>query len=216
MTEIIQVNSIDEDCFQQTLLKIRTVLERGGMIAFPTDTFYGLGVFPNNPNAVAKVFQAKGRPAGNPLLVLIASITEMESLIAESSPLAERVIENFWPGPLTLIFNAADDLPDNLTAHTGKIGIRLPGNELTRRLIGGIGAPITASSANRSGSPCARTAAEVTAALGGEVDLIVDGGATEGGEASTVLDTTTSPPRLIREGAVARKDIEKALGIRLA
>jgi len=216
MTEIIQVDSIDEDGFQQALLKIRTVLKRGGMIAFPTDTFYGLGVFPDNPGAVAKIFRAKGRPADNPLLVLIAAKTEMESLTAENSPLAERIIEKFWPGPLTLIFNAADDLPENLTAHTGKIGIRLPGNELTRRLIDGIGAPITATSANRTGSPSPRTAEEVATALGPEVDLIVDGGPTEGGEASTVLDTTTSPPRLLREGAVAREEIEKALGIRLA
>ena len=188
--------------------RIRNILEDGGVIAFPTDTYYGLGVNPFNRKGIRRIFEIKSRRANKPLLVLVASEAQIDQLVQNRSQQANRLIKKFWPAPLTLIFNAVPELPDILTANTGKVGIRLPGNKWTRRLVKAVGCPLTATSANRNNEANLQTAEEVEQTFGTEIDLIIDPGPAPGGKVSTLLDTTVSPPVLIRRGAVTQQEIE--------
>jgi L-threonylcarbamoyladenylate synthase len=178
------------------------VLAAGGLVAFPTETFYGLGASALDPAAVARVFQAKGRPGDKPLLVLVATLAMARALAREWPAAAARLADRHWPGPLTLVVAARADLPAALTAGTGTVGVRLPGHPVARALVRAAGVPLTAPSANRHGAPPPRTAAEVVAGLGGAVDLVLDAGPTAGGAPSTVLDVTGDRPRVLRPGAV--------------
>lgn len=191
---------------------IRSIVTAGGVIAYPTDTFYGLGADPFNREAVSRIFKIKQRPADKPLLILIHSLNQLNNLTHGVTDNARQLMEHFWPGPLTLIFKAAPGLPDTLTAGTGTVGIRLPDHVFSRRLLEELGQPLTAPSANTSGRPEPTTARQVENDLG-EVGCIIDGGPTAGGQPSTVLDTTTDPPTLRREGAVSRTDLEAILPI---
>lgn len=177
-------------------------LRRGGLVAFPTETFYGLGANAMNRGAVARAFQVKGRPESKPLLVLVDSIKMAESLALEVSDLARRLMAAYWPGALTLVFKAAPELPAELTGGTSTIGIRLPGHPLALALVRATGFPVTAPSANPSGAEPPTTAEAVRRYFDGQIDLILDGGPTPGGHPSTVLDVSTSPPRLLRAGAL--------------
>lgn len=178
------------------------LLRDGGLVAFPTETFYGLGANAFDATAVSRVFRAKGRPADKPLLVLVDSVAMAETVAAEIPVRARRLMSRYWPGPLTLILPARPALPLALTAGTGTIGLRVPGHPVARALVRAAGCPITAPSANLHGGPSPRTAAEVLAGLGDRVDVILDGGPTPGGPASTLLDLTAEPPRIVRRGAV--------------
>jgi L-threonylcarbamoyladenylate synthase len=193
--------------------EIQSVLNSGGVIAFPTDTFYGLAADPFNPDAISKIFKIKQRPEDKPLLVLIHSLDQLADLTQEVTDHARKLMEHFWPGPLTLIFKAASGLPDTLTAGTGTIGIRLPGHPFTRRFLEALDRPLTAPSANISGAGEPKTVQELSSALTEGLDLVVDGGPTPGGKVSTILDTTTHPPTLIREGVLSRSDLESVLPI---
>lgn len=178
------------------------VIRRGGLVAFPTETFYGLGAAALDASAVGRVFEAKGRPADKPLLVLVDSVGMVAALAAEVSPRARRLMARYWPGPLTLVLRARPELPEALTAGSGTIGVRLSGHALARRLVQLVGTPVTAPSANPHGAPSPCTADEVVAGLGDRVDLVLDGGRTPGGPPSTVLDLTRVPPVVLRRGAV--------------
>lgn len=178
------------------------VIRDSGLVAFPTETFYGLGANALDPEAVARVFRAKGRPADKPLLVLVDSLAMAEAVVAELPGRARQLITRYWPGPLTLILPARSHLPAALTAGTGTIGVRVSGHPLARALAQAAALPITAPSANLHGDPSPRTAAEVMASLGDRVDLVLDGGVTAGGPPSTVLDLTGVEPRIVRPGAV--------------
>jgi L-threonylcarbamoyladenylate synthase len=213
MANVLQVDFEQPNTSSKAIKDIQSVLNSGGVIAFPTDTFYGLGADPFNPNALSKIFQVKQRPADKPLLVLIHSLDQLSDLAQEVTDNARKLMERFWPGPLTLIFKAAPGLPDALTAGTGTIGVRLPGHPFTRRLLETLNRPLTAPSANISGTGELRTTQEVTSSLEDKLDLIVDGGPAPGGKSSTVLDTTTNPPTLIREGALTRGDLESVLPV---
>lgn len=191
------------DLSDPSLREAADIVRGGGVIAFPTDTFYGLGARPFDARAVQRLFDLKGRPSRTaPILVLIRSRADLDTLVAEITPAAERLMEACWPGPLTLIFRAAAAVPSVLTAGTGTIGVRLSASRDVQRLIEAVGGPLTGTSANRSGQPPATTAADVERIFGGAVDVILDGGVTPGGLPSTVVDTTVMPPRLIREGRV--------------
>jgi L-threonylcarbamoyladenylate synthase len=185
-------------------------LRGGGLVAFPTETFYGLGADALDARAVEGVFRAKGRPADKPLLVLVDSIAMVEAVAAEIPPRARRLMARHWPGPLTLILRAGPALPPALTASTGTIGLRIPGHAVAAALVRAAGRPVTAPSANPHGAASPRTAEEVLAGLGDRVDLVLDGGATAGGPASTLLDLTGPRPRLVRPGAVmlSQADLE--------
>jgi L-threonylcarbamoyladenylate synthase len=213
MAKVLSVDFEQPDTSSKSIEKIRSVLDSGGVIAFPTDTFYGLGADPFNPDAISKIFKIKQRPADKPLLVLIHSLDQLEDLAHGVTDNARKLMEHFWPGPLTLIFEAAPELPDALTAGTGTIGIRLPGHPFTHKLLEALERPLTAPSANISGTGESRTTQQMESSLGGKLDLIVDGGPAPGGKPSTVLDTTTNPPTLIREGALSRSDLESVLPV---
>ncbi len=169
------------------------VVREGGVIAFPTETFYGLGTCPFNAQAVQRIFDLKGRALqAAPILVLIRSRTDLEALTSEIAQTAERLMETYWPGPLTLVFRASDSVPSVLTAGTGTIGIRLSAHADVQRLLAAVGGPLTGTSANRSGHPPATTAEEVDRVVGTDVDLILNGGETPGGLPSTLLSILDS------------------------
>jgi L-threonylcarbamoyladenylate synthase len=186
----------------KALARCAEVIKAGGVIAYPTDTFYGLGADPRNARAVGKVFEIKGRAADQPILLLLRDRTEVAAWTSEVTPSAERLMDRFWPGPLTLVFKARPDVLPELTGGAGTIGLRVPGNDLTLALIGMAGNALTGTSANRSGSTSLRTAEEVMRELGGRVDLVLDGGESAAESPSTVVDVTAEPPRVIRMGAV--------------
>lgn len=217
MPEKRRLDSSHPQQFQETSHRAKSILEDAGLIIFSTDTFYGLGADPFNAEAVHKIFQAKMRTADKALLVLIAEIEDVALLTdIEISSIARTCMDAFWPGPLTLLFEARKDLPRELTAGTGKIGLRLPGNADTRKLISNIGHPITAPSANLSGDPEPQNVGQIADELKNRVDLILDSGPAPGGQVSTVLDTTQSPPVLLREGAISRAKIESAIAMQCA
>ncbi|PYN18422.1 MAG: threonylcarbamoyl-AMP synthase [Candidatus Rokuibacteriota bacterium] len=178
------------------------VLRADGLVAFPTETFYGLGAAALRPAAVRRIFDVKGRPEGKPLLVLVDSIAMVERLTTDVPPRARALMDRYWPGALTLVLRARADVPFEITAGSGTIGVRLSAHAVARALVTALGGPVTAPSANLSGRPAPTTAAEAVAAFGDALPLVLDGGATQGGRPSTVLDVTVDPPRVIRAGAV--------------
>jgi L-threonylcarbamoyladenylate synthase len=191
-------------------LAARTIAA-GGVLAFRTDTFYGLGADPFNPLALRKIYALKGREDGKPLLVIISDAAITERLMAAQSKLFEAVAARHWPGPITLIGQARQDIPEELTAGTGTIGVRLPDGERVRDFVRAMGGALTATSANPSGTVPARTALEVEDYFPNGLDLIIDTGPAPGGLPSTVLDTSGPTARLIREGAVSREELEETL-----
>ncbi len=213
MANVLPVDFEKPDACIPALQNIRSILKSAGVIAFPTDTFYGLGADPFNPKALSRIFSIKQRPVDKPLLVLIHSLEQLATLTSEVTDNSRLLMERFWPGPLTLIFKAAPDVPKELTAGTGTVGIRQPGHPFTRRLLQELGQPLTAPSANIHGEREPGTAQEVADIMVEKLDLIVDGGPAPGGKLSTVLDTTTDPPTVIREGAVSLVDLESLLPV---
>jgi len=180
------------------------VILRGGVAAFPTETFYGLGADAQNEEALQKVFRLKGREENKPLLLLIAEKNWLSGLVSNISPVAERLIESFWPGPLTLVFEASPRLSNLLTAGKGKIGVRISPHPIAQALVQAVGRAITATSANLSGQPSASLAIEVFRSLGNQVEVILDGGQTAGGLGSTVLDVSGPTLKIIRPGAISQ------------
>lgn len=177
------------------------------MIAFRTDTFYGLGADPFNATAVAKIRELKGREDDKPILLLLSDPSVADRFIADRSEAFEEVARRFWPGPLTIVGVAMANLPPEITAGTGTVGVRVPADSEVRELIRVCGGALTATSANPSGSAPARSANELANYFGDRIDLVIDGGEVTATEPSTVLDVTTSPPRVVREGAIRATDI---------
>jgi L-threonylcarbamoyladenylate synthase len=178
------------------------VLRAGGLVAFPTETFYGLGAAALDAAAARRVFAAKGRPASMPLLVLVDSRAMAAAVAADVPARAAALMDRYWPGPLTLVLRAAPRLPAEVTAGTGTVGVRVSAHPVARALVRALGEPVTAPSANPTGAPPPATAEAVLAALGDAIDLVLDAGPTPGGAPSTVLDLTVDPPRVIRQGAI--------------
>ena len=183
-------------------LKAAAIIRAGQVVAFRTDTFYGLGVDPQNPAAVNRLNELKGRE-GKPILLVVAATADVDRFVAHRSALFDRVAAEFWPGPLTLVAKARAELPEPLTAGTGTIGVRLPVDANVRELVRLCGGALTATSANISGSPPARNAKEVVDQFPTGVELVIDSGEVNATEPSSVLDVSGDEPRLIREGAVS-------------
>ncbi|HUJ78769.1 MAG TPA: L-threonylcarbamoyladenylate synthase [Nitrospiria bacterium] len=179
-------------------------LARDGIIAFPTESFYGLGVMATSAAAVERLFTVKRRPADQPVPVIVTDRHQVTQLIETVPELAERLMARFWPGPLTLVMAARATVPSRLTGGTGRLGVRQPGLPLPALIAAAVG-PITATSANRSGAPPATTAQTVESVFHDEIECILDGGPSPGGAPSTVLDLTVSPPRLVRPGRISRE-----------
>ena len=179
------------------------IVKEGGVIAFRTDTFYGLGADPFNVVAVARIRELKGREDDKPILLLISDVDQVERLITDQSKHFQDLAARFWPGPLTIVGRANTDLPDGITVGTGTVGVRLPADASVRDLVRECGGALTATSANPAGRDAARSAEEVLNYFPTGIDLIVDGGQVTAIEPSTVVDATVSPPRVIREGAIS-------------
>jgi L-threonylcarbamoyladenylate synthase len=182
--------------------KAAASIREGGVVAFPTDTLYGLAVDPFSPQAVQRVLALKNRPAERALPLIAADMTQVTGQIGELPTLARKLAERFWPGPLTLLVPAPEALRATVTAGSDKVGIRIPDHAVARALCRASGRPLTATSANISGEPATDDPDAVAASLGGLVDLLLDGGRTTGGAPSTLVDATESVPRLLRPGAI--------------
>ncbi len=187
----------------ETLDRALDLLKRGGVIAYPTETLYGLGADALNEEAVRKIYAIKGRGFQNPLPVIIGAPEDLAPLVADVPEAAVRLMQHYWPGPLTLVFRGTPRVPTLLTAGTGKIGVRLSSHPVARELARRLHGPLTATSANRSGKRDAATAQDVLADLRCPApDAVLDGGPSPGGPGSTLLDVTTDPPTLLRPGAI--------------
>jgi L-threonylcarbamoyladenylate synthase len=185
------------------------IVKTGGVVAFPTDTVYGLGANPFKDKAVDRIYQVKRRDRQLPLPVLLADEVQMAGVVAAVSDVARLLMKRFWPGGLTLVLSKAASFPDNITAGGDSVAIRMPGHEVTLALIRKAGVPIVGTSANLSNQPSAVTAEEVKDQLGSAVDLVVDGGRCPGGVESTVVDLTGPVPIILRQGAVPEEKIKQ-------
>lgn len=194
------------------ILSAAAALRRGGMVAFPTETVYGLGADAENPEAVGRIFAAKGRPAGHPLIVHLASVAQISRFAEDVSAAAWRLAEHFWPGPLTLILRRGRRVPDVVTGGQDTVGLRSPDHPMALALLAAFGSGIAAPSANRFGRVSPTTAGHVREELGESVDVILDGGQCRVGIESTILDLSAAHPRLLRPGTISIAEIEAVLG----
>jgi L-threonylcarbamoyladenylate synthase len=185
------------------------IIRKGGLTVFPTSALYGIGVNALDPEAVDKIFRIKGRSSGKAILVLIGNPEEVGLLALGVPQSASDLMAHFWPGGLTIVLEAGPELPQNLTAGSGKIGIRLCRHPVAAALIRAAGGPITGTSANLSGSPGCSRISGLDSSIARNADLIIDAGTLKGGTGSTVVDMTSGFPEILREGTVPAKDILK-------
>ncbi|MDR1066231.1 MAG: threonylcarbamoyl-AMP synthase [Clostridiales bacterium] len=194
------------------IAKAASVLKKGGLVAFPTETVYGLGANGLDPDAASKIYAAKGRPVDNPLILHIASFGDLESVVSEIPEKAEKLAQAFWPGPLTLVLKKHSRVPDAVTCGLPAAAVRFPKNPVAAKLIRAAGFPLAAPSANSSGKPSPTKASHVAFDLSGKIDMIVDGGTCSLGIESTIIDASKNVLRLLRPGAVTLEDIEREVG----
>lgn len=187
---------------EKALLEAVAVLKGGGVVAYPTETFYGLGADASDEKAVGRVYALKGRDFNKPLPIIIGDREIVGSLVEEVPETARKLMDAFWPGGLTIVFKASPFIVPRLTGGTGKIGIRLSSNPIASKLSVLLSRPLTATSANLSGEKECVSAREVLEFLGDRVDAVIDGGSTPGGKGSTIIDVTTSPPTVLRAGVI--------------
>ncbi|RUM89775.1 MAG: threonylcarbamoyl-AMP synthase [Thermodesulfatator sp.] len=197
---------------EEALSEALRILSEGGVLGFPTETFYGLAVDPFNPRAIERLYQMKRRLREKPVLLLIGDPEEVKLLAEEIPPVAEALMERFWPGPLTLVFRARAEVPSWLTAETGTVALRVSSHPLARELPRLFRGPITGTSANLSEEPPARTAEEV-AHYFPEIDLVLDGGPCPGERPSTLVSVVSEKVELLRPGAVPWEKIEEVLNL---
>jgi len=208
-----QIKKIDPHHPEPELIKEAAgVIKQGGVIVFPTRCLYGLGADAMNPDAVERIIEIKQRPADNAILVLIHSKKQLEMLVEKIPPAANAIMEAFWPGRVTLVFDARDTLPGLLTAQTGKIGVRLAWHPVAAAMLRQVKDPVTGTSANLSGRPGCNRLPDMGRQIAGQVDLVLDAGTLQGGIGSTVVDVTEEPPRILREGQVTADQILGSLG----
>jgi L-threonylcarbamoyladenylate synthase len=188
------------------------ILKRGGLVAFPTDTVYGLGAAITIQSAVARVYQVKQRPPNMALPLLLSDISQIDEVAGPLTPMARRLITAFLPGALTLVLCKTKTVPDFVTAGQSTVAIRVPAHPVPVALARGLGAPIVGTSANMSGQPSPLTAEEVRAQLGDKIDLVIDGGPSWGNKESTIVDVTGETPVVLREGAISREELKRVLG----
>ena len=196
----------------ESIQKAADIIRQGELVAFPTETVYGLGANGLDVQAVGKIFTAKGRPQDNPLILHIADREDLAALVTHIPPQADALVEAFWPGPLTLIFEAADIVPEAVTAGGKTVAVRMPAHPVALDLIKASGVPLAAPSANVSGRPSPTDADTVLTDLDGRIPIILDGGRTRIGLESTVLDLTTRPPMILRPGFITEEDLAPVIG----
>ena len=208
---VIKVDTPED--LQAGLEKAKKVLLAGGIIAFPTESFYGLAVNIADEYAIKRLFSVKGRSSDQPILLLIHSIETLGQYVKDIPQIAQQLIQKFWPGGLTLVFQAKENISPLLTAGTGKIGIRLSNHPIATALAKVINRPITGTSANISGQPSCTHAEDVVNMLGDKIDLLLDGGLTAGGKGSTIFDITVDPPTILRKGMVGYEQLRPFISV---
>lgn len=197
---------------EQVLTRAGEILKRGGLVAFPTETVYGLGADALDEEAARKTYAAKGRPSDNPLIVHIAEVEALDDIVVNVSDKAKKVIERFWPGPLTLIFEKTEKVPYGTTGGLNTVAVRMPVDDIAKAVILAGGGYISAPSANTSGRPSPTSAQHVADDLEGKIDMIIDGGNVDIGVESTILDMTVEPPMILRPGAITKEMLEEVIG----
>lgn len=209
-TIISKIN--DRQLNSDIIKKAGNILREGGLVAFPTETVYGLGADALNENAAKKIYAAKGRPSDNPLIVHIADMEALEKIVRDIPAAARTVAEKYWPGPLTMIFNKSSVVPYGTTGGLDTVAVRMPSHKVACALIEAGGGYIAAPSANTSGRPSPTKAEHVKEDMEGKIEMILDGGTVEIGLESTILDISVTPPMILRPGAVTKEMLEELLG----
>ena len=200
----------------EAIARAVAILRAGGLVAFPTETVYGLGADASNPEAVQKIYAAKERPREHPLIVHVADVTQVKEWTREFADTAERLGQRYWPGPLTLILKRAAHVSDLVTGGQDTVALRVPSHPVARALLKGFGSGVAAPSANRYGRVSATTAQHVRSEFGDAVECVLDGGASDVGIESTIVDLSGGQPALLRPGSVTRQQLEETLGQPLA
>lgn len=195
--------SLYENPVEEVITRALQVLKKGGIVAYPTESFYALGVTVNIEPAVKRLYLLKKRPSDKPVPVIVGNNDVLMSIVKSVPLQAEKLMDKFWPGPLTIIFDSQNNLPVMLTGGREKIAVRIPGNSFALAMARASDFPITATSANLSGRPPAQEPEEVADYFGDDIDLIVDCGKAPGGNPSTIIDVTATPARVLREGSVS-------------
>ena len=209
MPKILKVDADNSE--ERILSKTAEILANGGIIAYPTETFYGLGADATNEKAIEKIFAAKGRDFQNPISLIIGNSDDLYPLVQDLPETAQKLMAAFWPGALTIVFLAANNVSPLLTAGSGKIGLRVSSHPVAIEIVQKLKRPLTATSANLSGAPECVKASEVAEQIGDIIDAIVDQGDTPGTKGSTIIDVTCDPPVILREGVISRKTIDKSI-----
>ncbi|MFC2056858.1 L-threonylcarbamoyladenylate synthase [Chloroflexota bacterium] len=186
-----------------------SILRQGGIVAYPTDTVYGLGACASLPEAIEQVYKVKERPRNMPFPLLLADVSQITEIVESVPPIAWSLIYSFLPGALTLVLNKSSSVPDIITAGGTTVAVRIPAHSIPIALVKGLRTPIVGTSANFSGMPSPVTADEVYSQLGDKVDLVIDGGRCPGGKESTIVDITGEKPVILRVGAISREEIEQ-------
>ena len=208
-----RIISINQERIQENLLKeAGDVLKAGGLVAFPTETVYGLGGDALNPHSSEKIYAAKGRPSDNPLIVHISRFEDMQSIVSKVTPEAVKIAKAFWPGPLTMILPKSERVPYETTGGLETVAVRMPSHPVARKLIAYGGGFVAAPSANLSGKPSPTLAGHVIEDMQGRIDVIIDGGEVGIGIESTIIDLTVSPPQILRPGYITQTMLTQVLG----
>ncbi|MDF9555507.1 L-threonylcarbamoyladenylate synthase [Bacillus tropicus] len=205
-------NVVERKKYYPQLQEAAKLLRENEAIAFPTETVYGLGANAMNDEAIAKIFEAKGRPSDNPLIVHIGTKSQLDGIVKEIPPVAEKLMEHFWPGPLTIILPRKEGISEKVTAGLNTVGVRMPDHPVALALIEEANVPVAAPSANRSGRPSPTLASHVYEDLNEKIAGIVDGGATGVGVESTVIDCTSAVPTILRPGGITKEQLEAVIG----
>lgn len=206
--EKLDKNRIDENILNDA----GEILKQGGLVAFPTETVYGLGANALNKDAARKTYEAKGRPSDNPLIIHIACMEDLKAITKEIPEMAEKIAEKYWPGPLTMIFEKTDIVPYETTGGLDTVAVRMPSEPIALELIKAGGGYVSAPSANTSGRPSPTMAQHVAEDMTGKIEMILDGGAVDIGVESTIVDMTVVPPMILRPGAITKEMLEELVG----
>lgn len=209
-TELVSMTTDALD--MEALRRGGEILRKGGLVAFPTETVYGLGGNALDPEASMKIYAAKGRPSDNPLIVHIADMKDLEAIVTEIPAKAKTLAEKFWPGPLTMIFPKSDKVPQETTGGLNSVAVRFPSDRIAQELIRAAGGYVAAPSANTSGRPSPTTARHVIEDMNGVIDMIIDGGQVEIGLESTIVDFTEEVPVVLRPGYISLEMLQETLG----
>ena len=207
MPEILKIDADNSE--ERILTQAAEIIAAGGIVAYPTETFYGLGADATNEKAIENIFAVKGRNFKNPISLIIGQADDINPLVQDVPQTAKKLMAALWPGALTIVFSAADIVSPLLTAGSGKIGLRVSSHPIAMGIVQKLKRPLTATSANLSGAPECTRASEVAEQIGDKIDAIIDLGDTPGTAGSTIVDVTCRPPVILREGAISRKNIGK-------